>query len=55
MAAVLGLHELQHQASVLEQACKDGTSGIEALEQDVARLLAPVIQRLEAIEIERLP
>ena len=55
MAAVLGLHELQHQASMLEQACKDGTTGIDALEQAVTRLLAPVIQRLQTLEAEQVP
>jgi CheY-like chemotaxis protein len=55
MAAVLGLHELQYQSSLLEQACKDGAGTLDVLEQNVVRLLVPVIQRLQKLEAEQVP
>ena len=49
MAAALGVHEIQHAAAALEQACVQETGEIDALGENVARLLDPVLEELQAL------
>ena len=49
MAAALGVHAVQEEASALEEACKQQAEDIDVLGQTVARLLGPVIRDLQAL------
>jgi len=54
-AAALGVHAVQHEASVLEEACKRQAGDIDALGQNVARLLGPVIASLQVLGPKHAP
>jgi CheY-like chemotaxis protein len=55
-AAALGVTAVHEAATMLEQACAEGAEeDIDALAQQVARLLDPVIQGLQAIRPEPTP
>jgi signal transduction histidine kinase/DNA-binding response OmpR family regulator/HPt (histidine-containing phosphotransfer) domain-containing protein len=48
-AGALGIHAVHEAAASLEQACTDEADDIDALAHQVARVLAPVIEGLQAI------
>ena len=49
VAAALGIYAVQQEAAALEQACTQGAGDIDALAQDVAHRLDPVIQGLQTL------
>jgi signal transduction histidine kinase/DNA-binding response OmpR family regulator/HPt (histidine-containing phosphotransfer) domain-containing protein len=48
-AGTLGMQAVHDAAATLEQACAEGADGLDALTQNVARQLGPVIEGLRAI------
>jgi HPt (histidine-containing phosphotransfer) domain-containing protein len=55
LAATLGIHAMQQEAAALERACTQGAEGIDALAQEVDRLLDPVIKGLQTLGPARKP
>ena len=49
MAAALGVYAIQQEATALEEACKQQAEDIDALGENVARQLGPVINGLQAL------
>ncbi len=49
MAAALGIYAVQQEASVLEEACRQQAEDVDALGENVARVLGPVITSLQAL------
>jgi HPt (histidine-containing phosphotransfer) domain-containing protein len=55
LASTLGIHSMQQEAAALERACTQGAESIDALAQEVARLLDPVIKGLQTLGPARRP
>ena len=56
MAAALGVHAVHQEATALEQACLHGAvEDVDALGQNVARLLGPVIKGLQTLGTRHRP
>jgi CheY-like chemotaxis protein len=51
LTASLGIHAVQQEAAALEQACLLAADNIDALAQDVARSLDPVVKGLLTLEM----
>jgi len=49
MAAALGVYAVQQEATVLEEACKQQADDVDALGENVARALSPVIASLQTL------
>jgi len=49
MAAALGVYAIRDEAAALEEACRRQAADIDALGQNVARLLGPVLKGLQAL------
>jgi HPt (histidine-containing phosphotransfer) domain-containing protein len=49
MTAALGVYAAHREAAALEEACLHGSKDIGALEQNVTRVLGPVIEGLRAL------
>ena len=55
MAAALGVHEVQEAAAALEQGCLLQADDVDALGQNVARLLDPVVKGLQTLGTGHAP
>jgi len=55
VAAALGVYTVHQEAAALERACLLASGDIDALAQDVAQLLDPVIKGLLALEMAHRP